>query len=66
MQERILGRTRIEVTELCFGALPMGPMQKNMPVKECADVVAHALKSGINFVDTAQGYKTYPPIKMAM
>lgn len=66
MQKRILGRTGIAVTELCFGALPMGPMQKNMPVEECADIVAHALQSGINFVDTAQGYKTYPPIKMAI
>lgn len=66
MQKRVLGRTGIEVTELCFGALPMGPMQKNLPVEECAEIVVRALESGINFVDTAQAYKTYAPIKMAM
>ncbi len=66
MQKRKLGKTGIEVTELCFGALPMGPIQKNVPVADCADVVANALQSGINFIDTAQAYKTYEPIKMAM
>lgn len=66
MQKRKLGKTGIEVTELCFGALPMGPIQKNVPVADCADVVAKALQSGINFIDTAQAYRTYEPIKMAM
>lgn len=66
MQKRKLGKTGIEVTELCFGALPMGPIQKNVPVADCADVVAKALQSGINFIDTAQAYKTYEPIKIAM
>ncbi|WP_371368028.1 Ion-translocating oxidoreductase complex subunit B [Sporomusa rhizae] len=66
MQKRKLGKTGIEVTELCFGALPMGPIQKNVPVADCADVVEKALQSGINFIDTAQAYKTYEPIKMAM
>jgi len=66
MKNYILGRTGIEVTELCFGALPMGPLQKNLHVHECAQIVEAALKKGINFIDTAQAYKTYEPIKMAM
>lgn len=66
MQKRMLGKTGLEVTELCFGALPMGPLQKDLPVEECAKVVAHALRSGINFVDTAQMYRTYEPIRLAM
>lgn len=66
MKKRILGQTGIEVTELCFGALPMGPLQKSMEIDQCADIVEHALKSGINFVDTAQAYRTYEPIKLAM
>ncbi|MCL2704605.1 MAG: aldo/keto reductase [Spirochaetaceae bacterium] len=61
-----LGHTGIEVTELCFGALPMGPMQKNLDVEYGASIIARALKAGINFVDTAQSYKTYLPIKKAM
>lgn len=66
MKKSVLGRTGIEVTELCFGALPMGPLQKNLPVEESAGVLAYALENGINFVDTAQAYKTYAPIKLAI
>ena len=66
MKKIILGKTGIEVTELCFGALPMGPAQKNMPHEESAEVVAEALRLGVNFIDTAQGYRTYEPICAAM
>lgn len=66
MKRIVLGKTGIEVTELSFGALPMGPLQKNLAVEESADVIAYALESGINFVDTAQMYKTYAPVKLAM
>ncbi|NLK35740.1 MAG: 4Fe-4S binding protein [Gracilibacteraceae bacterium] len=66
MKKNILGNTGIEVTELCFGALPMGPLQKDLSVEESAEIVAYALKSGITFVDTAQMYKTYSPIKAAI
>ena len=66
MKKMVMGNTGLEVTELCFGALPMGPLQKNMPVEEAAQVLAHALNQGVNFVDTAQGYKTYPHVRRAM
>lgn len=62
----ILGKTGIEVTKLCFGALPLGPLQKKLPVDEGGEVIAYGLNSGINFIDTAQGYKTYPHIKIAL
>jgi predicted aldo/keto reductase-like oxidoreductase len=66
MNKRILGRTGIEVTEVCFGALPMGPLQKKLSIEESAKVIEFALQSGINFIDTAQMYKTYDPIAVAM
>jgi len=66
MNKIILGSTGIEVTELCFGALPMGPLQKNMPYEKSAQVVAEALRLGVTFIDTAQGYRTYDPIRIAM
>ena len=66
MKKLTLGRTGIEVTELCFGTLPIGPLQKNMPLDEASDIIAYALKSGINFIDTAQMYKTYPHIRLAI
>ena len=40
-----------------YGAYPEGFQE------ESAEIVAYALKSGITFVDTAQMYKTYSPIK---
>jgi aryl-alcohol dehydrogenase-like predicted oxidoreductase len=66
MKRNILGRSGIEVTELCLGALPMGPLQKNASVSYNTSLIAKALEAGINFIDTAQMYRTYPPIKAAI
>jgi predicted aldo/keto reductase-like oxidoreductase len=66
LDRRILGRTGIEVTELCFGALPFGPLQKGLPPSECAEILETALRGGVGFVDTAQMYGTYAPIRAAM
>ena len=57
-----LGRTDIEVTELCFGTLILGHLQANLPPEEGAKAVRRGLELGINFIDTAKGYKTYPHI----
>ena len=66
MKKIVLGKTGIEVTELCFGVLPIGPLQKNLPVEEAARVLEFALNSGITFFDTAQMYQTYEPIRRAI
>ena len=66
MKYSVLGKSGIKVSELCFGVLPMGPLQANIPVKEGARVILEGLNSGINFLDTAQVYKTYPYIKEAL
>mgnify|MGYP000893560903 CR=1 FL=1 len=57
MKKNRLGKTDLYVTELCFGALPFGPLQKNIPVDECTGLLVEALKAGINFIDTAQMYQ---------
>ena len=66
MKKMILGKTGIKVSELCFGALPMGPLQKNIPAEEGAEIILRALKGGVNFIDTAQLYQTYEPIRLAL
>jgi len=66
MKKYSIGKTGIEVTELCFGALPMGPLQANISVEKGAKVIRAALERGINFIDTAEAYKTYPHIKKAL
>jgi len=66
MKYSILGDSGIKISELCFGVLPMGPLQADIPAKEGAKVILQGLNSGINFLDTAQAYKTYPHIKEAL
>jgi len=66
MKKYSLGKTGIMVTELCFGALPIGPLQANISVEKGAKLIRAALEKGINFIDTAEGYKTYPHIKKAL
>jgi aryl-alcohol dehydrogenase-like predicted oxidoreductase len=66
MKKVTLGNTGLKVTEVCFGALPFGPLQKDLKPEEAAEVLSYALDLGINFVDTAQMYKTYEHIKLAL
>lgn len=61
-----LGSTGIKVSRLCFGSLTMGPLQANLPVREGSAVMRQALEQGVNFIDTAQIYGTYPYIKEAI
>lgn len=65
MQYKKLGRTGIEVSRLCFGALTIGPLQANLTVREGAGIIRKALESGVNFIDTAELYCTYPYIREA-
>ena len=51
------------VSQLCLGALPMGPNQKGLTPKEGGAVIRHALEKGVNFIDTAQSYRTYDHIR---
>lgn len=55
-----------EISSLCFGALPMGPLQKNMSPEEGGQVIRAALEMGVNFIDTAQVYKTYDHIRLGL
>ncbi len=66
MEYRRLGRTGFKVSELCFGALPMGPRQKNLDIESCTRIINRALEGGVNFIDTAQIYETYEPIRRAV
>ena len=63
MKKIVLGKSGIEVTEFCFGALNIGPLQKNMSFKEGGEIISYALESGVNFIDTAQIYRTYQHIR---
>lgn len=66
MKRGYLGKTGIEVTELCFGALPLGPLQSRMPEEQAVKLILAALNSGINFIDTAELYQTQIAIGKAL
>lgn len=66
MEYRLLGATGIRVSRLCLGALTISPLQRNMPVNEGAEVIRAALELGVNFIDTSQFYRAYPPIARAL
>ena len=66
MKKKRLGNTDLEVSIAGFGVLPMGPSQLALPVEEGAEIIRHALRNGINFLDTAQYYRTYPYISKAL
>lgn len=66
MKHNQLGKTGIEVSELCYGALPAGPLQADLPLDFVADIIRYGLEQGITFIDTAQRYSTYPHIKRAL
>ena len=61
-----LGKTGVRVSPVGCGVLPMGPGQLALPVEEGAKLICYALSKGINFIDTAQYYKTYPYIRRAL
>ncbi|MBQ4577892.1 MAG: aldo/keto reductase [Clostridia bacterium] len=66
MKQVLLGSTGIRVSRAGFGVLPMGPSQLALPVEEGAAVLRYGLERGINFIDTAQYYRTYPYIRQAL
>lgn len=66
MKKVLLGNTGISVSVAGFGVLPMGPSQLALPVEEGAQIIRYALNHGINFIDTAQYYRTYPYISKAL
>jgi len=66
MEYRELGHTGLMVSRLCFGGLVIDPLQKDMSVEEGGEVIAEALRLGVNFIDTADLYDTYRHIKRAM
>ncbi len=61
-----LGKTGIVVSKLCFGTLTLGPFQKNLPLSEGVALLEAAFMRGVNFLDTAELYQTYPYVRQAL
>lgn len=66
MEPRTLGSTGLQVTPVGFGALTIGRNQLDLPLREGAAVIRHALERGIRLFDTAEYYGTYPYLREAL
>ncbi|MCL6450311.1 MAG: aldo/keto reductase [Acetobacteraceae bacterium] len=66
MDRVALGRTGLTVSRLCFGTLTLGPCQANLPLAEGARLLRQAFRRGVNFVDTAEAYRTYAYLRDAL
>lgn len=53
---RPLGRTGLQVTQLGFGAAPIGGFRATLPDTEANEIIQSACDSGINFFDTSPYY----------
>lgn len=61
-----LGNTGLEVSELCYGTLILGPLQAGVPAEEGALAIRCGAELGINFFDTAQAYRTYEHLRLGL
>jgi aryl-alcohol dehydrogenase-like predicted oxidoreductase len=55
MERTTLGRTGIQVSRYCLGAMMFGAWG-NRDHDDCIRIIHHAIDSGINFIDTADVY----------
>lgn len=66
MKRQSLGSTGLKVSRMAFGSLTMGPLQRDLSPKAGGDLLVRAYERGVNFVDTAELYGTYPHIREAL
>ena len=58
MQINILGRKGPHVSAICFGAWPIGGGYSRVPENEAIKTVHASIDEGVNFIDTAEMYKS--------
>ncbi len=60
MKRRPLGRSGLEVTPICLGCAPLGSMRRDfgyeVPLERALDTLRAFFSSGLNFLDTSNGY----------
>jgi len=61
-----LGCTGLQIHPLVFGTLPLGPLQAGLDVADGAKIIRTAIEAGVNLLDTAALYQTYPYIRKAL
>lgn len=65
-QEVSLGDTGLSINPLVFGTLPLGPLQAALSPDAGGRIILHALERGVNLLDAAELYQTYPHIRAGL
>ena len=60
------GGTGVEVSRLCWGTGLMAPLKHNLSHEDAARILVRGFELGVNFWDTADGYKTHPHVAEAL
>ena len=66
MERVAYGQTDLRVSRLCLGTGLMGKLRHNLTPTEAGAILGRAYELGINFWDTADGYKTHPHVAEAL
>ncbi len=66
MNKVTLGCTGITTSRIVFGTLPLGPLQAGLAPGEGGRLIRHALELGVNLIDTATLYETYPHVRAGL
>jgi predicted aldo/keto reductase-like oxidoreductase len=66
MKRVMLGSTGMAIHPLVFGTLPLGPLQAAVTAQEGGRLIRHAVERGVNLIDTAEIYQTYPHIRAGL
>ncbi len=66
MDARVLGKSGIAVSRLCFGTLTLSSCQADLEPEAGAELIQYACSKGVNFLDTAELYENYATIRKAL
>jgi aryl-alcohol dehydrogenase-like predicted oxidoreductase len=66
MKQATLGATGVTTNRVIFGTLPLGPLQAGLSPEEGGRLIRHALELGVNVIDTATLYETYPHVRSGL
>lgn len=66
MRSVSVGNTGISVSELCHGTLIIGKLRANLTPEGGARAIRRSFELGVNFYDTAKGYKTYAHLALGL
>jgi len=58
METRLLGKSDLAVSAVCFGAWPIGGGMGKVDPQKAVKTIHAAIDAGITFIDTAEGYQT--------